>query len=548
MAEAVAKPAGTSTAGVFLRKASGVYRSWSPWDGFIYNVLAMNVVVMIGFTYYQATYLFPGGKMWLAILICGAFCTVEGVTYAILTATMPRSGGDYIYQSRILGGGLGSVLSLTAIVSAGAMWMAIAGWFGSTLVVSPFLVMIGGTYNIGWMTSAGKWFITPNGFFAMMLIVTVWAAIVNVYGMRIYALLQRWFFAVGMVGLGVMLVVLLMYDHVSFVDRFNAFMSTHFGLHDAYQGVINTAHANGYSPGVGSSFSATLGIVPLAAFSLIYVAWAVAQGGEIKRGDNLRAQMFQMPGAEVFSTLIAAALAALLVVRIGSGFLGSLGFIYIQHPNAYSLPVAPLFGAFVGALAKNGVLLIIVAIAFNAWFWMWFPNITLAASRVLLAMSFDRILPSRMGSVNSRTHTPIVAILVFSVICLVFGYLYAYTSFVTLTLATAILNIICFAASNFAGAIMPYRRPDLWKDSPGAKYKVAGVPLITITGLVFTAFSAWIVYKILREAAYGVNNTRSLIFMGVLYLIAVVIYVIGKVLRQRQGVNVNVVYAQIPLE
>lgn len=548
MAVADAKPTGTSTAGVFLRKASGVYRSWSPWDGFIYNVLAMNVVVMIGFTYYQATYLFPGGKMWLAILITGAFCVVEGITYAILTATMPRSGGDYIYQSRILGGGIGSVLSMTAIVSAGAMWMAIAGWFGSTLVVSPFLVMIGGTFNIGWMTSAGTWFITPSGFFVMTLIVTAWSAFVNAFGMRIYALLQRWFFIVGIVGLGVMLVVLLLNDHASFIERFNAFMSAHFGLHDAYQSVINTAHAKGFSAGSGSSFSATIAIVPLAAFSLIYVAWAVAQGGEIKRGDNLRSQMFQMPGAEVFSTLVAAALAALLVARIGSDFLGSLGYVYLQYPDSYSLPVAPLFGAFVGALARNGLLLIIVALTFNAWFWMWAPNITLAASRVLLAMSFDRILPARMGSVNTRTHTPVFAILVFSAVCVVFGYLYAYTSFAELTLATAVLNIICFAASNFAGAIMPYRRPELWKDSPGVKYKVAGVPLITITGLIFTAFSAWIVYKILSNAVYGVNNTRSLVFMGVLYLIAIGIYVVGKVLRQRQGVNVSVVYAQIPLE
>jgi len=534
--------------GVFLRKASGVYRSWSPFDGWTYNVLAMNVVVMIAFTYYSATYLFPGGSLVWAILICGAFCVLEGITYAILTATMPRSGGDYIYQSRILTGGLGSVLAFTAIVSAGAMWMAIAGWFGSTVVVAPFLVLVGGTFDIQWMSDLGEWFITTHGFFVMSLIVIAWAAIVNIWGMRPYALLQRWFFLVGAVGLGIMLVVLAFNDRASFIDSFNAFMAANFDQTGAYQNVLTVAAEQGYSPETGGGLSATLAIVPLAAFSLIYVAWGVAQGGEIKHGNSLRAQMIQMPGAEVFSAIVAAILSALLVSRIGTDFLGSIGYLYTEAPDAYPLPVAPLFGAFVGALAQNGVLLILVAIAFNAWFWMWHPNITLAASRVLLAMSFDRILPDRMGGVNKSTHTPVFAIIAFSLICVVFAYLYSYTSFWELTLATAALNILCFGVTNLAGALMPYRRPELYRDSPAANWKIGGVHVITITGFIFVAFTAWILYKVLTDAAYGINSTRSLIFMGVLYLVAIVIYVVGKLRRQKQGIDVNVVYAQIPVE
>jgi len=543
-----AEQAPAAATGVFLRKASGVYRSWSPFDGWTYNVLAMNVVVMIAFTYYTATYLFPGGSLVWAILICGAFCVLEGITYAILTATMPRSGGDYIYQSRILGGGIGSVLAFTAIVSAGAMWMAIAGWFGSTVVVAPFLVLMGGTFDIQWMSDLGEWFITPDGFFVMTLLVIAWAALVNIWGMRPYALLQRWFFVVGVIGLGVMLVVLAINDHASFVEKFNAFMSSHFDQAGAYQNVLDTAKEQGYAPDMTSNWTSTLAIVPLAAFSLIYVAWGVAQGGEIKHGNSLRAQMIQMPGAEVFSAIVAAVLSALLVSRIGTDFLGSVGYLYTEAPDAYPLPVAPLFGAFVGALAENGALLILVAIAFNAWFWMWHPNITLAASRVMLAMSFDRILPDKVGSVHKSTHTPVFAILIFSAICVVFGYLYSYTSFWELTLATAALNILCFGVTNLAGALMPYRKPELYRDSPAANWKIAGIPVITITGFIFVAFTVWILYKVLADAAYAINSTRSLVFMGILYAIAIAIYVIGKVRRQRQGINVNVVYAQIPVE
>ena len=537
-----------SAPGVFLRKASGVYRSWSPIDGWIYNVLAMNVVVMISFTYYTATYLFPNGNLVWAIIIAGIICTFEALVYAMLTAAMPRSGGDYVFQSRILCGGLGSVLAFTAIVSAGAMWMAIAGWFGSALVTSPFFVLLGSVYEVSWMVKLGVWLTTPIGFFVVTLIVIAWAAIVNIWGMRPYALLQRWFFLVGLICLAVMVIVLLANDHGDFVNRLNSFMAKTFDKSDAFNTVIATAKQQGYSPKPMSVLGATIAIIPLAAFSLIYPAWGVAQAGEIKSGNSLRSQIIQMPLAEIFSFLVAALLAGLLVSRFGTDFLASVGYLYTEASEAYPLPVEPLFATFVGILAGHPIFLILVFIAFNAWFWMWHPNITLAASRVLLAMSFDRVLPEKLGDVHPRTRTPVFAIILFSLACVVFGALYSFTDFWKLTLATAVLNIAAFGTSNLAGALMPYRKPELYKDSPAASWTLGGVPVITIAGLIFFAFTIWMIVKILGDSVYGINEPISLFFMGLLYVIATAIYIVYKIRRRKQGLDVSLAYKEIPVE
>jgi len=548
---ATAKPSSTgeaSKAGVFLRKASGVYRSWSPLDGWMYNVLAINIVVMISFTYYTATYLFPTGNMAWAIIICGVICTFEALVYAMLTATMPRSGGDYVFQSRIFSGGVGFTFAMTAIVWAGAMWMANAGWFGAALVTSPFLTLLGSTFDIQWMVNLGVWLTTPLGFFVVSVVTTAWAAIVNIWGMRPYALLQRWFFAIGLICLAAMFLVLLFNTQADFVTRFNDFMGSNFNVENAYTTVIAAADEAGYSPPALSPLAATIAIIPLAAFSLIYPAWGVAQAGEIKSGNSLRAQIIQMPGAEIFSFLVGAALAALLVSRLGGDFLASVGYLYTEAPASYPLPVEPLFATFVGVLAGNPLFLILVFIAFNAWFWMWHPNITLAASRVLLAAAFDRVLPEKVGEINPRTRTPVIAIVIFSIACLVFQALYSFTGFWKLMLSTAVLNIACFGVSALAGALMPFVRPQLFKESPAANWKIGKVPVITLAGGLFFVFMVWLVVRTLTDATYGINSPLSLGFMALLYIVTLAMFFGFKAARKKEGVDVEAAYKEIPVE
>jgi hypothetical protein len=52
----------------------------------------------------------------------------------------------------------------------------------------------------------------------------------------------------------------------------------------------------------------------------------------------------------------------------------------------------------------------------------------------------------------------------------------------------------------------------------------------------------------LRDSVYGVNAHESLVYMGALYVVAIVIYVVAKVIRSREGVDLSKAYDEIPAD
>src|SRR5919201_2854440 len=91
---------------LFLRKATGLVKGWNPFDAFIYSFLSVNLVALGLFNLSFAPFVAKGQPL-TAALITGVFVTFLVVVYAGLISTMPRAGGDYVWQSRIFGGGPG---------------------------------------------------------------------------------------------------------------------------------------------------------------------------------------------------------------------------------------------------------------------------------------------------------------------------------------------------------------------------------------------------------------------------------------------------------
>ena len=75
-----------------------------------------------------------------------------------------------------------------------------------------------------------------------------------------------------------------------------------------------------------------------------------------------------------------------------------------------------------------------------------------------------------------------------------------------------------------------------------------GLPLITFAAILFAAILIWALIKWLTDSIYAVNNSSSLIYMGCLYLLALAIYVISRLVRRRQGMDLGMVYGEIPVE
>jgi hypothetical protein len=56
-------------------------------------------------------------------------------------------------------------------------------------------------------------------------------------------------------------------------------------------------------------------------------------------------------------------------------------------------------------------------------------------------------------------------------------------------------------------------------------------------------FKAWLI-----EDVYGLANVKSYMYMGVLYLISLIVYISAKGLRKKQGIDLEKIYGEIPVE
>src|SRR5437879_13031076 len=97
---------------LFLRNATGLVKAWSAYDGFIYSFMSVNLVTL-GLYGMSFAYTVPQGQLLYAILFTGVAVTFLVIVYASLVAAIPRAGGAYTWQSRILSGGIRSSLAAT---------------------------------------------------------------------------------------------------------------------------------------------------------------------------------------------------------------------------------------------------------------------------------------------------------------------------------------------------------------------------------------------------------------------------------------------------
>jgi len=249
---------------LIIRHTREVERVWPPFDAFLYNLITINVVIGFTLPFLSAMVVYEGRSWTLATIISAAFCSAEAVVYAFFASSLPRSGGEYYFQSRVFSPAVGSVFAFAAFVLGGTMWMAITGWYAAHFAVGPLLAVSASLLGAPSLMAAARWCQSPWGIMSLSLLVTSWCALVNILGLRVYARLQRVFWVVGASTLAVVVVALLLADDVT--------------AGSAYASAYAHALALGFDPDARrGGFAAALEIVPLASFTLIYLGWHVQQ-------------------------------------------------------------------------------------------------------------------------------------------------------------------------------------------------------------------------------------------------------------------------------
>jgi basic amino acid/polyamine antiporter, APA family len=536
---------------LFLRKATGLVKGWSKFDAFLYSFMSVNFVTLGLFFAFSVLAFVPGGQVLPALLMSGVFVSFLVVTYAGLISVMPRAGGDYVWQSRILGGGIAFVLAVTG------WWFILWYWapiYGNILNVEVFQPLAA-IFKLDGVTD---FLASNNGLFFVCVVTVLLAGYLVSLGMEGYARVQKFCFYIGMIALGVILLVMLFGSRAGFQSAFNQEAANLFGAKgDVYTKTIEVAHTNNAGPivpklGFSPFFGPTFLLIPFLCFWILWPNWGATLYGEVRGASDFKRVMSGMMWG-LWVTVAVAVLFVLLASKFfGWEFFNGANLNYwavVYDFGDATIPVwsyAPLLASF---YFHSEVISALVILAFGAWFLGWAGTLFLSSTRVIFAAAFDRILPEKVADVSERRHVPVWALILMLVPALVVSAFYAYTSTFKMWILDATLVIaVTFFGSSVAAMILPWRKKRIYENSPMARYKVAGIPLITVTGFVTAAFLGFNLWHWFTNELYAVNDKSSLVFMGSMYALALVIYVVAKVVRKQQGIDLGAIHREIPVE
>jgi basic amino acid/polyamine antiporter, APA family len=527
---------------LFLRKATGLVRGWSVRDSIIYACLATNFVTLGIYEFTFAGPAFPKGQFITSILISAVLVSFLVVAYSGLIVTIPRAGGDYVWQTRILGSGIGFVMAATGWWFILWLWAPIYGNILSVQLFQPLWATLGSP-------SGAAWFGSKNGIFVVCLITIAIAGGLVSLGMAGYARIQKWCFAGGLVAFAVVVALLLFHSHSSFVSSFNYEGQKLFGVHNAYAATNAAAAKAGYSTynmGFGP-IGPTMLLVPAMMFFILWPNWGSTLYGEIRGASDFK-RVFTGMFSGLWITVILTLVFLLLVAK-------TIGWDFYQNLNSLDYNLTPQFGIwpypfmFAGWLVHNTAFQVILILALSLWFFGWVGTLFLSSTRVIFAAAFDRVLPDRAAEVSEKRKVPMYSLVLMLFPAALLSAVYAYSgSFRNYFLDATLVIAVTYLFSAIAVVILPWRRPELWAASPASRFKFLGVPIVLAAGWVTIALLVFCLYEWFSNSLYFVNNKSSLVFMGAMYVLAIIVYVFARLIRKRQGIDLGLINKEIPVE
>lgn len=173
--------------------------------------------------------------------------------------------------------------------------------------------------------------------------------------------------------------------------------------------------------------------------------------------------------------------------------------------------------------------------------------------RTWFAWSFDRLLPEKLSEVNERTHSPVWAIMLEMVlITAMLIWSIVSTDFQTWLALGVLAGVVCVVIVAVAAIAFPSRRPDLYQASP-ANWKFLGIPVLYIVAplsIAVMVFLTWctVNYPALALAGNSANVWQIPAFMGMIVVVGLAVYFISKYVRRSQGIDIDLVYKELPPE
>ncbi len=529
---------------IFLRKASGLIRTAGLADTFIYDLGLVSIGLGVGSMLYYGPAFYPQGNLIWGCVIAGVAMALISFGFITWTITLPRSGGIYVFGSRILPPALALTMSLVEI-TAWLFYCAIAAYWIVILALAPMFAALNLLTGNETFLTISQTMLEPWATFLIGAAILILSQVVLSFGMRFYLTVNKWVFILAMASTVFMIVVLAMSTREQFVTNLNALVGPSLGVPDAYNAIIASGKEKGWGE-AGFDLWQTLLVSNWPFLPLVGAAFSIAIGGEIKSVG--KSQSVGMLGAVLCSTVAWVITIWLAYKVFGFEFLGTAVFNVLSGNGGLTTPTDPAIALLTGILTKSPLITVITSLGLALWMWMWIPGMHTFGVRAIVAWAFDRVAPAPIGKISETYHTPMVAITVTTIVNLIFMALFVFTPWFSRIVILIEAAVLAWSVVLGAGIFFPYLRPQLYEKSPIASRTIFGLPMMSVAcfgGFLASQFYFWTLF--FDPNAAGHDPTQVIIVAGV-FVLGFVFYYVMKLIRRSQGIDVTLAFKEIPIE
>jgi basic amino acid/polyamine antiporter, APA family len=529
---------------VFRRSASGLTRQFGILDVLIYNV-AWSMLLLPGaaYLYLDSPFAFPKGNMVDALLIVGLIATPMFVSYAMLSSSMPRSGGDYVWQSRILHGSIGFVTMMLMAFSL-FIWVALNGTWVTQFSTSPMFASLGVQLNNPSLISLGTFLSRPNGIFMGTIIVNVLTFLMFLPGITLGLKMGRYGFIFVIIAMAAVTIFMASVSNSSFQSIYTNFMAKLTGSNSlSYSNIL----ASGVPASTGTFWTDTLGMGVVAWLVLAWPMWVFLNLGEVKGAESLK-RMTSLTIGSLWIAIVFMAVWAFEIVRMaGFNWLAAVGNNY-WITNFTSWPMPPYYTNLVSMISPIAAILVGLGVLATGFWECWVNYV--GGSRIMLAASLDRVWPEWFGRIGRRYRQLVNVGITYLIMGIIVGALYDYNffQFATYTLYTSLVASLFQWFTMAAAIIFPYRAhmKDIWRTSPASKWVIGKIPIIVLGGIAGLVLQSIFLYYDFTVSNLFINTPASLEGLGILVVGLAVYYFGSRAYWKSKGVNIELAFRQVP--
>ena len=528
----------SKNSGVFVREATGLVRDVSPLDSFGVGITGVGMVAI--YLFYSSFMLTaPNDNPFITIAIMAIPFIALAAVWALLMMAFPRSGGDYVFNTRSIHPAVGFMTDFLYVAILPSVFPVFVIIMLSLL--SDMFSIEAFELNNPSLSSLGSALVVPNNEFIIATVLALVTLLFLIGRTRTYIHTQALVVIGSIAAVVIVVIAIALVSPSSYPSMFTNFYKTD------YNSIITTATSN-------SSYTvpAFTGISLYGTSFLIYwlagPQWAGFVGGETKKTS--RSFLYSIVGGQLMMIFLFLIVGIVSMHTFGLNFSYAFNFLGSQG----KLPTAATQGTLLDLAApviSNPIAIAIVytLIALQTLFVGMMS--LMGTSRKIFAWSFDRLLPSKFSDVSPSFRTPIYSAILVAALAEIFAWIAVYSTgvFGIVSGVGVIFSGIIWGVGSLSGIFIT-RRKEIFDTAPAAvTRKIAGIPVIALIGaLSFVTIIGVLIFGQLIPTIQGGLPVGPTAWTFGIFLGGIPFYYIVRAIRKRQGIDLSLVYRQIPPE